>query len=115
MFFKLLLIPNYLRKQQQNLLISYRNYNMSEYFEIIARSRSAERNFSSKLIPDEYLSKIIELTLMAPSSFNLQPYKIIIVKSVIVKNMISSSLLGTNKDKVLKAPITAVFIADKSE
>jgi nitroreductase len=86
---------------------------MIDCFEVIAKSRYSERDFSSAVISDKILSKILELTIMAPSSFNLQPYKIIIIKSHDIKKMISSSLLGNNKNKVLKAPVTAIFIADK--
>ena len=57
--------------------------------------------------------KLIELTQQAPSSFNLQPYKLIIVRSDEAKGRLSRAMLGANQEKVLQAPFTVVFAADK--
>jgi nitroreductase len=88
-------------------------YSLSNAFEIISRSRIAEKQFSEKSIEGGILKKIIELTQLAPSSFNLQPYKIIIVKNKESRSLLSNSMLGLNSEKVKTAPVTIVFAADK--
>lgn len=48
----------------------------------------------------------------APTSFNLQPYKVIVVKSPKAREQLASCMLGPNKRRVITAPVTAVFAAD---
>jgi len=82
-------------------------------FEIIARTRKAERNFSPQLISNNVLTKLLELTQLAPSSFNLQPYKLIVVRNGDQRMALSTAMLGGNKNVVNTAPVTVVFLADK--
>lgn len=86
---------------------------LAEAFEIICRSRYAARKFSPKGVSNEVIRKTIELTQLAPSSLNLQPYKIIVVQSDESKTKLSIAMLGSNKKKVLSAPFSVVFAADK--
>ena len=51
---------------------------------------------------------------LAPSSFNTQPYEIILVKSIEMKNMIAEyPILECNKKKVRNAPLIVVFLSFK--
>ena len=50
-------------------------------FEKIIRERQATREFSSKKVEDEIITKILEAGRMAPTALNLQPFKIYVVKS----------------------------------
>jgi hypothetical protein len=51
---------------------------------------------------------------LAPSSFNIQPYKIILVKSNEMKSIIAEySMLEGNKKKVRDAPLIVVFLSFK--
>ena len=88
---------------------------LGEAFEIIARSRYAERNFANHPIPPAIIKKILELTLLAPSSFNLQPYKMLIVQEENAKLDLSTAMLGGNGHIVSTAPTTVVFLADKGK
>ena len=86
---------------------------LADAFEVISRMRCAERSFSPEKIPSgQQLLKILQLTQLAPSSFNLQPYKGIVVQSEKARVLLSSCMLGGNKDIVLAAPITVIFIGD---
>jgi nitroreductase len=58
------------------------------------------------------LTKVLNLTREAPSAFNLQPYKIIVVKSAEGKEALKQAMLGGNVNKVAEAPVTVVFAAD---
>lgn len=87
---------------------------LAKAFEIIARSRNAERNFSEQHIHKSTLRKLLELSQLAPSSFNMQPYKLIVV-SAEQRLSLSSGMLGGNADIVSKAPVSIVFLADKGK
>ena len=51
---------------------------------------------------------------LAPSSFNIQPYKMILVKSNEMRNIIAEySMLEGNKKKVRDAPLIVVFLSYK--
>ena len=74
--------------------ISIRNQtNLIDVFEIIAKSRYTERNFSQRVVSHDTLSNILRLTILAPSSFNLQPYKIIIGWTIYIKTNYLGCLL----------------------
>lgn len=84
-------------------------------FEAICRGRRSAQAFKADAgIPEEILRRILELTQSAPSSFNLQPYKLIVVQSPSQREALSSAMLGPNNIKrVREAPVTIVFCADK--
>eukprot|EP01038_Epipyxis_sp_PR26KG_P012057 gene12057-16134_t len=91
-------------------------FTLSEAFTIISKLRHSDINFNpSKAVSRNVLVDILKLTQMAPSSFNLQPYKIIVVKDdVTVRENLKNSMIGTNQEKVAAAPITVIFAADKN-
>ena len=66
----------------------------------------------TKTIAPETLKNIIELASLAPSAFNLQPWKIIIVKSAEAKQKLFE--LSNKQPKVLEAPVTLIIIGDKN-
>jgi nitroreductase len=55
----------------------------------------------------------IDLARLSPSSFNTQPYKVIMVHSPEQKLELSRYCLGPNADRVRDADCTAVFLADR--
>lgn len=54
------------------------------------------------------------LSQRAPSSFNAQPYRCIIVDDAAVKSQLADAMLGRNTVAVATAPVTVVFLADLS-
>eukprot|EP01039_Chlorochromonas_danica_P004304 gene4304-4724_t len=86
-------------------------YSLLEAFEKLARTRSAATSFSSRPIALPIRKKLLELTQLAPSSFNLQPYKFLLVSSEDSKQVLSSSMLGGNGRKVQEAPLSVVFLS----
>jgi len=88
-------------------------YTLAEAFEKIALGRISVSRFASRAVQPEVLRRIVELTQLAPSSFNLQPYKLIVVKSQESKQALSSSMLGGNSFKVDQAPVSIVFLSHK--
>ena len=47
----------------------------------LAKLRRSVRSFKPDPLPDEYITKIIEVARWAPSGFNLQPWEFHVVQS----------------------------------
>jgi len=60
---------------------------------------------------EQTIKDIINLSLLAPSAFNLQPWRIIVVKSGESKKKLFN--LSNQQDKVLEAPVTLIIIGNK--
>lgn len=67
---------------------------------------------SNKNLDDNLLKDIINLAVLAPSAFNLQPWEIIAVKSKEAKERLYK--LSSNQPKVQEAPVTLIIIGDKN-
>jgi nitroreductase len=65
----------------------------------------------SKTIEDKTLKAIIDLAVLAPSGFNLQPWRIIAVKSDESKQKLFEN--ANKQDKILKASHTLIMIGNK--
>lgn len=57
--------------------------------------------------------KCLELSQRAPTGFNAQPYRVILVHSKEDKERLSQYCLGRNADRVRDSDCTAVFLADR--
>lgn len=80
----------------------------------ILKQRRAVRNFDSQReVTTDILLKILKESQSAPSSFNLQPYKVIVVRSKAQREALSKAMIGFNVQRVLNAPVTVVILADK--
>ena len=55
----------------------------------------------------------LELSTRAPTGFNVQPYKLLLVESVAAKEALSKYCIGRNRDRVLDSDCTIVFLADR--
>jgi 3-hydroxypropanoate dehydrogenase len=62
-----------------------------------------------KPVSDEQLHAIWDLVKMAPTSANMQPARIVWVKSAEAKAALAACVMEGNKAKVLAAPVTAVI------
>jgi nitroreductase len=67
---------------------------------------------SNKAIVQQALH-CLELARRAPSGFNTQPYKVVLVHSEVQKRALSRFGLGPNKKRILDSDCTAVFLADR--
>ncbi len=63
-------------------------------------------------IGDDVLRDVINLAILAPSAFNLQPWEIIAVKSAEAKERLFS--LASNQPKIKEAPVTLIIVGDLS-
>ncbi len=72
--------------------------------------RRSIKNFKSDPISDELLHQLIELTVAAPSSWNLQDWRIIVVRDEAKKAELCEAAWG--QAQIKQAPVTFVFAAD---
>lgn len=75
----------------------------------IAQRRSI-KTFKTDPIAPELLKQLVELTVAAPSSYNLQGWQIILVQDEAQKAALSAA--SWNQQQIIQAPVTFVFAAD---
>ena len=90
------------------------NDNRLEVFKSIVNERSHWKWFDTdKSIPDDLLKDVMRTAQRAPSSFNTQPHKVVIVRDNESKLALAEGMIGdSNKNIVLTADTNAVFLAD---
>ncbi len=76
------------------------------------RQRRSIKAFKSDPIAPEVLDEIIDLTLAAPSSFNLQQWRIVVVTDPAQKEALS--LAAWKQKQLVQAPVTLVFAVSLS-
>jgi nitroreductase len=75
-------------------------------------NRRSVNNFDlQKELPMEKLKEIINLAVMAPSAFNLEPWRVIAVRDKEKKEALLK--LAMNQPKVMEAPCTLIIIGDR--
>lgn len=55
----------------------------------------------------------LDLSTRAPTGFNAQPYKLLLVESVAAKKALSKYCIGRNRDRVMDSDCSVVFLADR--
>jgi 3-hydroxypropanoate dehydrogenase len=78
---------------------------LSQLF-ISARTHSA---WLDKPVTDEQLVRIVELLKLGPTSANCSPARLVFVKSAEAKERLKPFLSEGNRDKTMKAPVTAII------
>jgi nitroreductase len=58
----------------------------------LVKKRRTIRQFRSDHVPDEYITKIIEVARWAPSGFHTQPWEFVVIKNPEVKNRVIAVL-----------------------
>jgi nitroreductase len=72
--------------------------------------RRSIKAFKTDPIAPELLKQLVELTVAAPSSFNMQGWRIILVQDEAQKAALSAA--SWNQKQIIEAPVTFVFAAD---
>jgi len=73
--------------------------------------RSVNHFDTTRSIDDNLLKEIVNLAVLAPSGFNLQPWRIVAVKTKDSRQKLYE--LANSQVKVLEAPVTLIIVADK--
>jgi nitroreductase len=75
--------------------------------------RRATGEFLPDEVPEKYLSAILELGAQAPSGYNLQPWRFIVVRDEANRKRLQS--VAFNQPKVGQAPVVVIFVGMKQE
>lgn len=73
-------------------------------------ARRSTKDFNSQGIDPELLQRILDLTTEAPSSWNLQPWRIVVVDDDATKEKLHQACF--QQRQLLEAPVTLVFAVD---
>ncbi len=74
------------------------------------RQRRSVKRFKPDPIPEAVLKEIVDLTLLAPSSHNTQPWRIVLITSPEQKAALAAA--SWNQKQIVEAPVTFVFAVD---
>ena len=68
--------------------------------------------FIDRPVPDDLLCRAYDLARMTPTSANCQPMRILFVRSDDAKQKMAPALSSTNREKSVRAPVTAIIAQD---
>jgi nitroreductase len=74
------------------------------------RQRRTTKKFKPDAIPEAILKELVDLTIAAPSSYNLQPWRIVMVTDPAKREALTKA--AWNQAQVATAPVTFVFAVD---
>jgi nitroreductase len=84
---------------------------MLNEFERLVRARRATRHFKPDPIPDELLTRLIDIARWAPSGYNLQPTHFTLVTDANLKERLFPACMSQRQ--VREAPVVAILSGDK--
>jgi nitroreductase len=79
----------------------------------IVLARRATTQFTDEEVPTEYLDAILELAAQAPSGYNLQPWRFIVVRDAANRQRLQAAAF--NQPKVGQAPVVVIALGMKEE
>lgn len=74
------------------------------------RERRATPHFDSAPVPDEDLRQILEAGRQSPSGYNLQPWRLVVVRNAEQRRRVRAAAMG--QPRVEEAPVIIVFCGD---
>jgi nitroreductase len=82
-------------------------------FTEVLLGRRATNHFTGEEVPEEYLNAILRLAAQAPSGYNLQPWRFVVVRGAENRRRLQSAAF--NQPKVGEAPVVVIFVGMKEE
>lgn len=83
-----------------------------QYNEVINKRRSINFFDPERDVDDALLNKVIESAALTPSSFNLQPWNLIVLRDRGAKEKLKA--LAWDQPKVVEAPVVLIVLADRN-
>lgn len=74
-------------------------------------NRKSPRAFLSRPVEEEKIQLLLEAVRWAPSSYNKQPWRIVLVTDSAVREQMHEGLMTGNRRWAVKAPILAVIVS----
>jgi nitroreductase len=82
------------------------------YKEIAEKRRAINFFDPDRDVSDELLGQVIDLAAKVPSSFNLQPWNLMVLRDTATKEKLKA--LAWDQPKVVEAPVTLIVLADRN-
>lgn len=82
------------------------------YKEIAEKRRAINFFDPDRDVSEELLGEVIDLAAKVPSSFNLQPWNLMVLRDTATKEKLKA--LAWDQPKVVEAPVTLIVLADKN-
>lgn len=82
-----------------------------DFSEVIATRRAVNHFDPHREVPDALLREVVELAATTPSSFNLQPWSLMVLRDKEEKLKLQKLAMG--QVKVSEAPVTLIVLADR--
>ena len=83
-----------------------------DVIQVIKERRSINFFETGKEIPDDKLKELLEIANLSPSSFNLQPWKVVVVKEPEKKKILKQCAFN---QPVEEASVVLILVADPNE
>ncbi|GAA1912795.1 malonic semialdehyde reductase [Streptantibioticus ferralitis] len=80
--------------------------------DLLFREARTANTFTDEPVTDEQIRAVYDLVKYAPTAFNQQPMRIVLVRSAEARERLVSHLADGNKEKTAKAPLVAILAAD---
>ncbi|WP_037607997.1 malonic semialdehyde reductase [Streptacidiphilus rugosus] len=80
--------------------------------DLLFREARTANTFTDEPVTDEQVQAIYELVKYAPTSMNMQPLRIVLVRSPEARERLVSHLMDGNKQKTAQAPLVAILATD---
>ena len=85
---------------------------MMNFKELSQNRRSVNFFDPDRDVPEDLIRQMVELAAATPSSFNLQPWNLIVLRDKAEKETLKS--LAWDQPKVVEAPVTMIVLADQN-
>ena len=79
---------------------------------VLTKRRSINFFDSGKEVSEDQLTKIVEAASNVPSSFNLQPWNLMVLRNLKEKEKLKT--LARDQPKVVEAPVILIVLAEKT-
>lgn len=80
--------------------------------DLLFRKARTHSHWQARPVEEALLRQAYDLAKMAPTSANCSPLRIVFVRSAEAKARLSPALSAGNRDKTMKAPVTAILAQD---
>ncbi len=80
--------------------------------DLLFREARTANTFTDEPVTDEQIQAIYDLVKYAPTSMNMSPLRIVLVRSDEARARLVSHMGGNNADKTAAAPLVAILAAD---
>ncbi|HXA59570.1 MAG TPA: malonic semialdehyde reductase [Streptosporangiaceae bacterium] len=80
--------------------------------DLLFREARTANTFTDEPVGDDIVNAIYELVKWAPTSYNQQPLRVVLVRSPEARARLVHEMIDGNKQKTTAAPLTAILAAD---